>query len=677
MPGTAESRNAPNQQESRSDRPAFMQSDTLRRIEQKDTHNENARIPKLMMSDGSETSPHTPSGNRDLQMSGPQPKYSPSENVGDPQISGAADSIPSSFRGQSLDDVPKPGGSERSVSTRDGGNQEQSESMKTSDQVNQEGQGKSRPVDRLPTLDALPVPNPLPSTQMNIQNADGREEQKGLHGMQTPSLSLPSSSALAPISESNGGRPFSSPQASGPAPTGSSALSSGPPTLPPLSTRNTSSLSVDGKDLPPTPRAPSFLGSSSLTKFSKALARTPATPVNSSIPPSTLPSPLPTNKIPTTTRTIHTARSPRIVKPHVASSFKSVPPSSYGPQIESVPSPSSLLVLPVLSSRPVHGRDEQQGAKDNEKGQIEKNRDEDAPDLRTREKVSKDSSEKPGRTDEILSNKPVFGMLRYVPMPQPDRERRDRGDRSERLRSPGHSSTGRMDGEKGYSNKRESSPHEDGRTAKRPRCADVNEKDNCRNSAGYEHEKQTLKGKDMSENRGNGSMKDRVAGIGKDERLPYKDTKADMRRSGSPNSDCERTSRRDGGGRKSEESSKGGNMSSQQVIDLPRLPTPMPKLSSPLRMGGNNGISANTRLPSFLGERLNLSASRNNASASASKGSSTDGSRGSLAFLRSAPVSSVTSKSLSGSMRSWANRTDFGMKAVSENSILEINTFSI
>lgn len=319
--------------------------------------------------------------------------------------------------------------------------------------------------------------------------------------------------------------------------------------------------------------------------------------------------------------------------------------------------------------------DEHSSPKDKMKTDTQRASDDAAPDARTKnvEQSTKEVLDEPKKTDDPLPNKPVYGILRSQPAPLPDTDmaRREHGEKDERMRSPGHSSSGRADAEKIYPAKRENSARDEGqRTAKRPRLADPNDKDNGPSPMMYDREERGRKINDETENRGNGALKNGVSSMGKDE-VGYKDVKMEMRSTGgSPNSEADRPQRRDsGGGRSTDaEASKGGSQGSQAVIDLPRLPNPIPKLSSPLRIGGNNSMAPNTPLPSFLGERMNLSASRSSA-ASSGKGSSAEN-RGPLPFLRSAPVTSMAGsmKSLGASSgRGSGNRSDFGLKSVSED----------
>ena len=555
-------------------------------------------------------------------------------------------------RSMSMDEITQPQNTEnKQMEIRDGGDQGKPEMNRDSSHApnDQTNGDKPKQPERLPAVSSF-------STHM--KDSDSREDAKLLHSVAAGSLPMLSSSTLPSISGTETGKPISGSMHANQDLTGASGgLSTGQPTLPPIGSRNGSSLNPLGQDSRDNPNSSSIgLGASSLTQFGKGIMRTPATPVSTTVIPSSLPSPLPPRK--KTVGPPHGIRSPRLPKPSTPSNFKSIPvpvSSGYSNQPESVPSPSSLPVLPALSSQSIRNDDENGKNKTGDaENDVDKNKDvrdmknqsmdKGVEEMGDRDNMARGNHQR--KMDDNMSAKPMFGVLRSAPVHHNDGNS-GQGNRDERMKSPkeGH------DDESYAASKRDASNSNDSaRTAKRPRLQDINEKES-NNKYGYSHE----------EHQGKNNNKDNV---NKDSENPnktsgpipsFKAMKDEMRNSGSLHgSDNEKPLRRDSGGRRDSDGSKGMPMASQ-VIDLPRLSTPV-KLSGPPSLGGN------TPLPSFRSERMNLTASRSGTGIGGKSGSS-DPNRSTMQFgLRSAPVSSLApSKSLGMSVsRGNGDRGDYG-----------------
>lgn len=651
MSGDALTSNSAAVPDSENLRSQYMPGEPMRRqsYEQGDEKTDIPRLPKLQKPENlnNATLPSPTSGREAVASS--QPMYSPGQNAG--QVVGIGrDHIPPLREPGESGGGPTP---PRSMSVHSVTQSETRERSRRDEHSQREGRDTTEPsgappqtshVSDQPGSGRLPaIPSLTGQMQIGNLNRDSREDAKLLNSVAAPSLALPSSNTLPSIIESEPVMPGSSQALIGP-PVSGVAGSMGPPTpsLPPLSAR-TGGLGSSGQEpkdstgsvLP----VSTGLGASSLTKFGKGLVRTPATPVSSSVVPSSLPSPLPTRKNSSGGGGIHGARSPRISKQPSPPAFTSVPvppSSSYGGQMESVPSPSSLPVLPALSSRPSH--DEKVSTQ--EKTPQEKNSGEAEDGGETRRKPD-DGSPKENtdagshcrKQDEIGSGAGV--RLRSAPAPLQDSDR-DRGDKNDKLRSPGSSSAARGPIESIHSSKREVSGKEDsGRSAKRPRLQDVNEKDGGAKPFSYEDEDKIMKGggNDDSEGREMDCTKAGLGGSSKSDIPSFKDMKAELRRpTGSQAEDEDRMSRRDSSGRSGDADIPKGPSLSSQVIDLPRLsnPSTMPKLPGPPSLGGN------TPLPSYLGERM-----RAGSGSGGKSGAQEGGTRGPLSGLRSMPVSSV------------------------------------
>lgn len=441
-----------------------------------------------------------------------------------------------------------------------------------------------------PHTEKGPMPERLPAVgsltgQMNVPTRDSREDARLLTSVAAPPLSIPASNPSGSM-DGESQKPATSPQAPPGEPT-SSGLGTNAPALPPMPSRPTPSLSGIGPDNKEGSSSigPSAVGVSSLTKFGKGLARTPATPVNSSVAPSSLPSPLPARKGPTGP----VVRSPRISKPSNVPSFKPVPiPPISAPgigHIESVPSPSSLPVLPALPSHPNNnGNDkppskeksiEQETAKD---GESDTRAGRSKPD----EKSAKDTSG--GRkSDDGVINKPLFGILRSALAPEPPAHR-DRPEK-EKVTSPTLSAP-RQDSESVSTLKREAtSKDEPGRTPKRPRLHDINEPSEQKAFSGFsgdDNKKTVGNMADAERNDGDG-VKSGVPGPVKSEIPSFKELKG-VTSTAQP-TEPEKPGKRDGTGRSMDVD--GGN--------LPRLSNPMSR-SGPPPLAGT--------LPSFRSERM-------------------------------------------------------------------------
>lgn len=502
---------------------------------------------------------------------------------------------------------------------------------------------KSQVLDRLPGMSSLSA-GPVP---IKDATRDSREDARLLTSVATPALSIPSSVAIPSMTGSEIPKLSSSPV---PIPSVSGAIGSGAPPLPPMSTRPPSSLGGMGQESkePPSSIGSSGLavGASSLTKFGKGFVRTPATPVNSSVAPSSLPSPLPARKGPANAGIVHAAMSPRMSKPASTPTLKSVPipPSSSTGQIESVPSPSSLPVLPALSSHPTNSDNDKASPKDKSAEQEPRRDDGEAmSDVRPADPKSDEQSGKENastkKSEDGMVNKPLFGILRSAPAPVPIADS-EKTDKEENVKSPG-GLTAKPDAESTVGLKRESSSKDEpGRTAKRPRLHDINDSDNNHSkSFGYDGEdKQKQDGgrNDIERNKDDDMSKGGVVGPVQSEIPSFQDTKADLRASNSSQAaEPEKPPKRENVIRSGETESGKSLGVGGQVIDLPRLSTPMSKLPGPPSLPGN------TPLPSFRAERMNLTASRV-GSGSGSGGKSTSQENTPRFAIRSAPVTSLT-----------------------------------
>ena len=496
--------------------------------------------------------------------------------------------------------------------------------------------------DKIQENTQLPSLPPLSSAPaMNVQSREHGDEPKRLQSIPTPALALPSGNALPSLTNNgNDNTMLSSPKAGPTVPTGSSSLGPQAPSLPPLSTRPPVALGSEPRDGPG--QSPLTHGESSFTKFGKGIGRTPVTPVSNSVAPSSLPSPLPTKKNNSSSASLHAARSPRSSKPSGAPPFKSVPVAPSGPNygpIESVPSPSSLPVLPALSSRGTRDEADKDGSQDARTEQDNALGGEDRGDNgrpKGNDKGGKEVEADRRRPDETMANRPIFGMLRSAPVPMQSPDRTP-GGQDDGTSSPRGKSLGRS-AESVHSGKREGpGKDEAGRTAKRPRLQEVSEVDSASKVYAYKGVESEGKGgmmKNDSENLDERSNK--IGGGDQSDRGSLKETNTDVRaRSSSPKSDGDGRHASDGSAKNGEIDDGKGNKGSGQIGDVQRLASPGPRVS------GSGPMSSNTPLPSFRSERMNLSAARATNGGSSKSGGSEGG--GGLPFLRSAPVSSVGS----------------------------------
>ncbi|KAI0564799.1 TPR repeat containing protein [Gracilaria domingensis] len=490
------------------------------------------------------------------------------------------------------------------------------------------------------------------SSQEDNSQAKG-DETKATYSP-SPSLPKPTPGSLPPLSEVGNGKHL--PPTSAPGTLSMGAGSNGvtrTPSLPLLSTRAPSTLGGGSLQAAKDPASAGLGLTSSLTKFSKRIAHAPTTPVNSSVAPSSLPSPLPTRKTPGSGMGMHGHRSPRPSKQNHVPSFKSIPipPPSYGAQIDSVPSPSSLPVLPALPSRAIHSNDakstteKERRRTSNDEGKSGADDENTHPRGASSPKRSGDGGSR--RTAEHShGSKSVYGMLRSSPAPKGEQEGtggkgfKAKEDRmrspsappferhGERMRSPSVPALGRKDGSS--SSKREGTSREDSlRTAKRPRL----------------HESEM----DVSDEK---SSRQRT---NNEQRIEDK-RKVDIPSLREIKPGQEEESARVKEGKSGDEDDAGKQSLSSPIVNLPRLSNPISKLSGP------PSLPANTPLPSFRSERMSLSASRSaNGSAPSAKQSTQDGNRGSLSFaLRSAPVSAQARKaSGTSSTRSGGDKADY------------------
>lgn len=484
--------------------------------------------------------------------------------------------------------------------------------------------------DRLPGMGSLAGPS---------QAKDAREDARLLTSVATPALAIPPTRGIPPMAAKDMSKPGSSPLVpTSPAGT-SSALGTGAPSLPPLSGRNPSSIGGSGQEGKDSSGA--TIGASSLTQFGKGFGRTPVTPVSNSVAPPSLPSPLSARKSPAG-GVLHIARSPRITKTPTAANYKCVPIPPSSSQIESVPSPSSLPVLPALPSHPSNETQSSPRQKNSDHDSVREGNeavaDSRASGPKADDKVAKTTSN-PGKGEEMMMNKPLFGGLRSAPAPtqQGDSERQEKEDGSKAPVAPGL----RHDVENPSALKREGPGKDElGRTAKRPRLHELGEAGGEK-SYGYEADDKHKKYGDKVDldRKDDDGRKPPILSSSKSDIPSYKDIKADLRASnGGQGVDSENNQKREGAARAGDGDVGKPLPMGGQVIDLPRLSTPMSKLGAPPPLSGN------TPLPSFRTERMNLTASRGGGGSLSGKSTSQDNvSRTSLPFpLRSAPVSSLS-----------------------------------
>lgn len=514
--------------------------------------------------------------------------------------------------------------------------------------------------DRLPGMNSLAAPMDITS-----RNGGGQDDgdMQGPHPQGSPpTLSLPSSGPLRSIAVNDNKQPSTSPThgggvaSSSPRTSGSGMGAS----LPPLSSgRNSGSLSrlsQEAKDMSSSGgMSSSLVGGlgSSLTKFGRA----PPTPVSNSVVPSSLPSPL-SHKPGGAgaggaggNQSVHghSGRSPRLSKTAAGGAFKAiqmpVPSPSYVPVVEQVPSPGSLPVLPPMS-RPLpsystanddDGSGSNKMVKDKRGDVVDDHHRDDRVDG-GRMKYMDDKTDKDvgdsggggrGVSDDVLENKPVFGVLRPGNNSNSDKDG-DTDDMNVKMKSPA-SSPNRGGGpgsanDNVLPNKRDSnmSGKDDmGRTPKRPRLHDLTDKD-VKSYGGYNDG-----GNDVDDKGGNKCKDEDMVVVGKGSGLVGKGPdsfKDSLKRAsnGSASSQQQQQQQDDGSGKKHHRRDSGGGGSSgsvgdltsssvgpkanggaglvgSQVIELPRLSNQaMSKLSGP-------PLTGNQPLPSFRSERKNLS----------------------------------------------------------------------
>eukprot|EP00178_Gracilaria_changii_P016717 TRINITY_DN48024_c0_g1_i1.p1 TRINITY_DN48024_c0_g1~~TRINITY_DN48024_c0_g1_i1.p1 ORF type:complete len:1424 (+),score=205.98 TRINITY_DN48024_c0_g1_i1:788-5059(+) len=474
------------------------------------------------------------------------------------------------------------------------------------------------------SADSKPSPAVEPTTLGPKEDKKGKGE--GTKASPSPSLPLPKSNPMSVASQVDNGKRTPAPSTSAALSTGSASIATNRPSLPLLSGCGSLLAAKDSTS--------SGLGlTSSLTKFSKGNAPTPTTPVNNTVVPSSLPSPLPTRKTPGTSASMLSHRSPHPSKPKHAPTLKSIPiPPSCTGHLDSVPSPSSLPLLPALPSHVIHSEDAK-SVIDKERQSVTRqevpsSNEEETPHVGKGRLASPRRSGDGGsrrKAEHFSGSKSVYGMHRSSPTSKNEQENvepkafgkaeRIRSPnappyekRGERLRSPTVPGLGRKD--VNCSSKREGFSKEDsGRTAKRPRLHE-GEKEDCGDlKSARQRTKEPMKGDapSVQELRSNPQVQD----------AEYSRSSGQDEENGKPSL-------------------------SSQMVDLPRLSNPISKSSGP-------SLAAKTPLPSFRSERMNLSASRSaNGSGSSPKQNSQDGNRSSLPFaLRSAPVSVPARKSSS------------------------------
>eukprot|EP00177_Eucheuma_denticulatum_P000169 GFKZ01000300.1.p1 GENE.GFKZ01000300.1~~GFKZ01000300.1.p1 ORF type:complete len:1478 (-),score=198.14 GFKZ01000300.1:489-4922(-) len=535
----------------------------------------------------------------------------------------------------------------RSMSMREITQSDNRLSTRPLDQLNQNGREQtdlsrndSHSETPHPPLEKPPIPDRLPgmgSLAGPSQAKDPREDARLLTSVATPALAIPPTRGIPPMAAKDVSKPGSSPLGPPSAGGSSSALGTGGQSLPPLSGRNPSSIGGSGQEGKDSSGA--AIGASSLTQFGKGFGRTPVTPVSNSVAPPSLPSPLSARKSPAGS-VLHIARSPRITKTSSAANYKCVPIPPSSSQIESVPSPSSLPVLPALPSHPSNETQSSPRQKNNDHDSTREGNEVVADSRVSGSKgddIAMKTNSNSGKGEELMMNKPLFGGLRSAPAPSQqgdsDRQEKDGGSKAPVASSLRH------EVENPPALKREGPGKDElGRTAKRPRLHDLGEPGGEK-SYGYETEDKHKKFGDKVDldRKDDDGRKPPMLGSSKSDIPSYKDIKADLRASnGGQGGDSENNQKREGVSRSDGDVGKPLPMGGQ-VIDLPRLSTPMSKLGAPPPLSGN------TPLPSFRTERMNLTASRGGSGSLSGKSASQDNvSRTSLPFpLRSAPVSSL------------------------------------
>lgn len=632
---------------------------------------ESCSLPKLSESDGSNGATNVAlhgdstmhdvgsgSKNHSLAQSPPRERIpSMREAIGD-----NVNSVPTSRQGnfhdasqsESRDENLLHGSRRHENSQRDDGDRMEQDER---DNQLQSIRSDANKPERLPGLSSLPSPMDMTSPRAGLNDQDRPNTLP-----QPSAPTLPSSNPLPSISSAGNGK-LSSPSHRN-SPPSVSGIGVAGVSLPPLSGRGSGAMNRfahDSKELnvPAGISSGLSLATSSLTKFgAKGIGRAPSTPnVSNSGVPSSLPSPLPTRKAANNTSGVHAVRSPKS-KPSPGASFKAlpvpVPKASFG-QHDTVPSPGSLPVLPALSPHRRTYEEEEKGAKDSLAAHDSERENERRIQNRSTydESVDKESRESDGHgrvASDTLENKPVFGVLR--PEPSGPEKDGDLSENEEKIKSPS-TSGGRSNSDNLLASKRDSISKEDlGRTPKRPRLLEGNEKEG-RYDGRTDGDKAQEEGsrKDEMTLRSNSCMnKSDVSGS-------FHEVKSERRSSGSPDDSLVKHHRRENNCRSSD-GDAGKNSLSNQMIDLPRLSNQaMPKLSGPL-------LSGNTPLPSFRSERKIITATRSSGGPGSLGKSTGDGvARGSLTFaLRSAPVSSIVPlKSIGGgtSGRSNGDHNDY------------------
>ncbi|CAN8063290.1 unnamed protein product [Agarophyton chilense] len=493
-------------------------------------------------------------------------------------------------------------------------------------------------------------PDRLPSGKQSIMTSSPDENvhrtREEARPTQLPPLSLPkpNQNSIPSLSEVGSGKhpsPVSTLMGNG------SKVAGKTSSLPPLSSRGPSTLGSGSSKAPKnnTHGISSMGSASSISKFGKGIVQTPSSPANDIVASSSLPTPLPGKKTSDGGNSVHVHRSPRAPSQDQLPSFKaiSIPPHGYRGQTDSVPSPSSLPVLSALSARANHV-DTAKSAKEREgRGASMKEGNSDAENndaqnfvkgriafpKRTGDGGSRRNAERPS------SSHPIPGMFRSSPAPKAGQESHERkaSGKEERIRSPSapplerrgektRSSSvpilGRRDGN--TSSKREGLTREDsGRTAKRPRLHESQE-DEVEKSARWRAEEQR-------------GWEDEPKRMLSNDMPPFRESKNEGRASkNSKLLDVKGSPSKEG---KSGENERVEPSALSQAVNLPRLSNAKPKL------GAAPQLSANTPLPSFRSERMNMNTSRStNGSSTCGKQGVPDGSRSSFSFgLRSTPVS--------------------------------------
>lgn len=496
----------------------------------------------------------------------------------------------------------------------------------------------------------------------------GRNDGKS---SRSPSVPLQNANVLRPICESENEKQLAQ-TSSGP----STSIGLKIGSLPPLSSRGAGSVSGTAQNNKEVSGGHSSgLGlASSLTKFSKGIVHAPSTPVNNSVAPPSLPSPLPMRKSAVGSSSMSSISSPRSAKPNMMSGFSSIPipPAGYDGATETVPSPSSLPVLPALSSRG-GGGEEGMGTKEKERWESSREKLDKGQDKKSRcfrsgsrdsPKEEQDVGKRSRKSEDGLSNKNGFSLLRCAPARNESKVVDSEKCRKEdRVVSPSEGSVERKTEHMGSTNKgtmsrkasvpcmkRSGIGREEGvvRIAKRPRLQDGGEKDDVSKSYSLDTlmkpcqdtlMKPCQKGtKDECEDGGGGGDERGGRGddngkrsfylSGKSDKQSIRGSKGELRGGESAemhgSDSCDRG---ESGGRNDEEIGKESLAGQAQVIEVTRVPSAGAKASGGCSLGGNRP------LPSFRTERLNLSASRcSNGCSSGGKTCSHDGGRGSVGF---------------------------------------------